>query len=228
MEITTQQTAAASTTAASSTDTSSGLESDITADFETFLTLLTAQLRNQDPLQPVDSTEFIAQLASFSAVEQQTRTNDLLEEIRDGSTGGIETQAASWLGQQVSAPGPVSFDGATPVEVTLTPLEGSNQATLTITNDFGLTVRTLPLDPSLTTYSWGGQDATGTLSPAGRYTLTATYFSGETEIAETVASSFATVSEVRFNGGSTELILDTGATVAPEDVGALRVPADAE
>ncbi|MEM7616425.1 MAG: flagellar hook capping FlgD N-terminal domain-containing protein, partial [Pseudomonadota bacterium] len=47
MEITTQQTAAASTTAASSTDTSSGLESDITADFETFLTLLTAQLRNQ-------------------------------------------------------------------------------------------------------------------------------------------------------------------------------------
>ncbi len=50
-------------------------------DFQTFLTLLTTQLRNQDPLKPMDSTQFVAQLASFSAVEQQVRTNEKLAEI---------------------------------------------------------------------------------------------------------------------------------------------------
>ena len=55
-----------------------GSANEMAGDFETFLKLLTAQLRNQDPLQPMDSTEFVAQLASFSAVEQQVRANDRL------------------------------------------------------------------------------------------------------------------------------------------------------
>ena len=60
----------------------------ITGDFETFLTLLTTQMRNQDPLKPMDSTEFVAQLASFSAVEQQIRANDRLQGILDVLSGG--------------------------------------------------------------------------------------------------------------------------------------------
>ena len=51
------------------------------ADFQTFLTLLTTQMKNQDPLNPTDSTEFVAQLASFSGVEQQVRANEQLEKI---------------------------------------------------------------------------------------------------------------------------------------------------
>ena len=56
---------------------------DAAADYESFLTLLTAQLKNQDPLKPLESTEFVAQLASFSAVEQQVRTNDSLTAIQE-------------------------------------------------------------------------------------------------------------------------------------------------
>jgi flagellar basal-body rod modification protein FlgD len=50
-------------------------------DFDTFLTLLTAQVENQDPLAPLDSTQFVEQLATFSALEQQVTTNDHLEKI---------------------------------------------------------------------------------------------------------------------------------------------------
>jgi flagellar basal-body rod modification protein FlgD len=53
------------------------------ADFQTFLTLLTTQLKNQNPLEPLDSTQFVAQLASFSSVEQQVKTNDRLADILD-------------------------------------------------------------------------------------------------------------------------------------------------
>ena len=58
------------------------------SDFTTFLKLLTAQLRNQDPLKPLDSTEFVAQLATFSSVEQQVKTNDTLATIQQLLGGG--------------------------------------------------------------------------------------------------------------------------------------------
>lgn len=225
MEVQTQQANATNVTPAEAPAAETTVGSDLTADFDTFLTLLTAQLRNQDPLNPVDSTEFIAQLASFSAVEQQTQTNTLLEELLAATTGnGSDTQVSSWLGQQVNAPGPVSFDGQTAAEVTLTPPEGAERATLTITNDFGLTIGTLDLDPNATSYSWNGLDAAGTLSPAGSYTLTATYFSGDALTAEVIAGSYATVTEVRFADSGTQLILDTGASVDPDDVSGLRLP----
>ncbi|MEM8870771.1 MAG: FlgD immunoglobulin-like domain containing protein, partial [Pseudomonadota bacterium] len=116
------------------------------------------------------------------------------------------------------------FDGQTAAEVTLTPPEGAERATLTITNDFGLTIGTLDLDPNATSYSWSGLDAAGTLSPAGSYTLTATYFSGDALTAEVIAGSYATVTEVRFADSGTQLILDTGASVDPDDVSGLRLP----
>ena len=69
------------------------------ADLESFLTLLTAQLRNQDPLSPLDSTEFIAQLASFSSVEQQIGTNSRLDQIVDQAVNGDIASFANWIGK---------------------------------------------------------------------------------------------------------------------------------
>ncbi|MFV2001871.1 MAG: flagellar hook capping FlgD N-terminal domain-containing protein, partial [Paracoccaceae bacterium] len=54
---------------------------NVNSDFETFLKLLTTQLKNQDPLKPVDSSDFAVQLATFSSVEQQVKTNDLLTSL---------------------------------------------------------------------------------------------------------------------------------------------------
>ncbi len=76
------QTTSATTSPAAATAKSETEKSNtaISGDFETFLKLLTTQMRNQDPLKPMDSTEFVAQLASFSAVEQQIRANDRLRQ----------------------------------------------------------------------------------------------------------------------------------------------------
>ena len=72
--------AAATTAEPSATQTMSGTAK---ADFDAFLTMLTAQVRHQDPLAPLDSTQFVEQLATFSAVEQQVETNKHLEAIAE-------------------------------------------------------------------------------------------------------------------------------------------------
>ena len=75
-------------------------QSGISSDFETFLRMLTAQMKNQDPLNPVESADFATQLATFSGVEQAVLTNDLLRglSLQIGVSG-----LASWVGKEVRA-----------------------------------------------------------------------------------------------------------------------------
>ena len=68
-------------TTATATNTGLTKSTVIGSDFDTFLKLLTTQMKNQDPLNPIDSTDYATQLATFSGVEQQTRTNQLLESL---------------------------------------------------------------------------------------------------------------------------------------------------
>lgn len=67
----------------------------LSSDFETFLKMLTVQMQNQDPLNPIDSTEYAMQLATFSSVEQQVLTNDLLRQMMGGQ--GAQLLDAAWL-----------------------------------------------------------------------------------------------------------------------------------
>ncbi len=73
-------------------DTTTSTASDTSEQFDTFLNLLTAQIRNQDPLAPLDSTQFVEQLATFSNLELQAKNNQILESI------------ASMLAQQLATP----------------------------------------------------------------------------------------------------------------------------
>ncbi len=73
------------------------------ADFESFLRLLTTQLRNQDPLQPIDSTEFVAQLASFASVEQLIQANDRLDALAARVEANLQAELAGWIGHAASA-----------------------------------------------------------------------------------------------------------------------------
>ena len=120
-------------------------QSTAAADFDSFLTLLTAQLRNQDPLSPLDSTEFIAQLASFSSVEQQIGTNDRLDILTQQSFGGDVAAFANWIGNGVvmsdgsfrSIGNPVEFDvpefgTAERVEVVVKDVSGGELAGFTV------------------------------------------------------------------------------------------------
>jgi len=96
----------------SNAENSSGLSA--ASDFDTFLQLLTAQLENQDPLNPLESTDFVAQLASFSAVEQQILTNSNLSEIMSSLSVTRTSEAAQWLGKEVLAPASARYEGGCP------------------------------------------------------------------------------------------------------------------
>jgi flagellar basal-body rod modification protein FlgD len=144
----------------------------ITADFEMFLQMLTAQLKNQDPLNPMESTEYATQLATFSGVEQQVRTNELLETLTNGSaTQGIG-QLSGWIGMQAAAEMPVAFSGA-PVTVQTTPAARADRLELSCRRRriggaaasdpaFGCAVRMDRNEPS------GRDAAAGHLFPCGR------------------------------------------------------------
>ena len=87
--------------AGNDTETRSG--SIISADFETFLKMLTTQMENQDPLNPVDAGEYASQLAMFSSVEQQVLTNDLLKDMTTKITDNAFQAMASWIGNEALA-----------------------------------------------------------------------------------------------------------------------------
>ena len=81
-----------------------GGRANLVSNFETFLQLLTTQLKNQDPLSPLDSNDFTAQLTQMAGVEQQLLTNDLLQALVNQGTGGLDS-AVHYIGKEVVAAG---------------------------------------------------------------------------------------------------------------------------
>src|SRR6185312_8384343 len=85
-----------------------GLASDtntIAGNFDTFLSLLTTQLKNQNPLDPLDTNQFTSQLVQFSSVEQQLQTNDYLSALVQANSGGGNASAVNYIGKIVTASG---------------------------------------------------------------------------------------------------------------------------
>jgi flagellar basal-body rod modification protein FlgD len=194
---------------------------EMAGDFETFLTLLTTQLRNQDPLKPMESTEFVAQLASFSAVEQQVRANDKLDVIAAALGGGATDGLAAWIGKDVRAPGKGTYAGV-PMEVGVTPLADVDQAVLVVRNDFGQVVARRTVESGEANLVWDGTDTSGRQAAAGVYSFALDSYRGEEMVDSQAGQVFSTVSEVRFKDGAPVLLTDAGAEIALADVTALR------
>ena len=102
MTTTTATASATSSTAASTTDTTALGKTQLASSFDTFLKLLTSQLKNQDPLSPLDSNQFTQQLVQMTGVEQQIGTNDLLKKLVSNS-GSTISQAVAVIGKDVQA-----------------------------------------------------------------------------------------------------------------------------
>jgi flagellar basal-body rod modification protein FlgD len=92
-----------SITGANSGSSLGGSASTIAGNFDTFLQLLTTQLKNQNPLDPLDTNQFTQQLVQFSSVEQQLKTNSFLESLILSSQTSSTTQAVSFIGKEISA-----------------------------------------------------------------------------------------------------------------------------
>jgi len=146
----------------------------IADNFQTFLTLLTTQLQNQNPLDPLDTNQFTQQLVQFAGVEQQLKSNDQLKSLIDIEKSAQSTQALVYVGNTVAVDGSTAqFDTAATWNFKT---EKDTTATITITSSTGQTAftGTYPLKQGDSSFVWDGKGNDGVQWPAGTYTMSAT------------------------------------------------------
>ena len=192
-------------------------------DYDRFLKLLTAQMKHQDPMQPTDPTQFVAQLAQFSQVEQQTKSNTYLKAITEALTGNSSlAENAALLGRTVRtqlSEITLNAPGAT-VPLTLEVNAGALRGTrLEVVDSAGQVVRKVALNSGGTTLAFDGKDTSGAALPAGKYAVRVVGEDGfnARQSAGTVSSA-GKVTEVRRNNGELSLLLENGAVVKAGDV----------
>ena len=193
----------------------------LSSDFDTFLKMLTAQVKNQDPLNPMDSADFSTQLATFSGVEQQVKTNDLLKSL--GTQMGIMgmAQLASWIGLDARAAAPAYFDGA-PISISPNPASGADRTVLVVRDHDGNEVQRQEFTPSTDEIQWAGVDDDGGPFANGLYSFEVESYSGEELLATTKAEVYSEVIEAKSLNGQTVLVLAGGAEITATDVTGLR------
>jgi flagellar basal-body rod modification protein FlgD len=201
-----------------------GSEAVLSSDFETFLKMLTTQMENQDPLNPMESAEFATQLATFSSVEQQVMTNDLLTGLNTQIGALGMAQLSGWIGMQATAQMPLAFDGA-PIPLTLQTSTLADSAQLVIRDADGTLVQRLDVPPGGGTFTWTGKDAGNTPLPQGQYSATVESFSQGEVIASHPVQVHATITEARQSDGQTQLVMAGGQIVTADEIIALRDPA---
>ena len=203
-------------------------EAVIASDYETFLLMMTTQLQHQDPLDPMDSDQFAVQLATFSGVEQQVMTNDLLAELTAQSTMQSMALMAGWVGKEARVAAPVHYDGD-PITLSPNPAVAADKAVLVVTDQAGVEVARQEIPVSTAPYEWTGLDAEGNPLPTGIYSLTLENYSGTELLGTTEVEHYSTIEEARSTAGGTTLLFEGGIEVPALYVTALREPVvDAE
>ena len=143
-----------------------------------FLNLLMAQMQHQDPMEPLKDHEFVAQLATFSGLEQQMLSNDRLLELQLAQISTGNAQLAGFIGQNVVAKGDSLTVGDGPTPPIGVQLEGAAETVdVTITDSTGKVVSTFEAGPLAAGHhdvTWSGKDANGVPLPAGDYTVQVT------------------------------------------------------
>jgi flagellar basal-body rod modification protein FlgD len=196
-------------TGSNSTDSASSLG---TLGGTDFITLMLAQLQNQDPTSPVDSNTFLTQLAQLSEVQGITSLNTNFSTLSTALTSNQAMQASTLLGHQVLvASGTATIAAGGTVSGAVSVPQTTSQVTLSITDSSGNLVTKINLGAQSAgnaNFSWNGTTGNGTPAPAGTYTLTATY-AGETK-SSTAATTMVngTVDSVSMGAGSTGMTLN--------------------
>jgi flagellar basal-body rod modification protein FlgD len=192
-------------------------QSMLASNFETFLSLLTAQLRNQDPLSPVDSNQFTAQLTQMAGVEQQLLTNELLKSMLAAQGGGGLAGAADFIGKEATAVWPATRfkDGEASWSYELGAAAAS--ATLQVLDSSGKVVWQGDA-PDKTTgvhdFKWDGKTTTGSNAQDGQvYTLKVVAKDAAGSAIDAQVLTRGRVTGVEMYDG--EVFLTVGASVLP-------------
>jgi flagellar basal-body rod modification protein FlgD len=191
-------------------------------DKDAFLKLLVAQLSNQDPLNPVQGTEYVTQLAQFTAVEQSLAQSQKLD-LLSAQLGGIaNNEALSLVGKQVTVKGSkIAYDGVTPTAANVSLGADAQKVTVTIYDANGKAVRTMEVGKHAAgtmPIAWNGLDDNGVKCAAGSYSYSVTATTADGASVQVSQEVKGVVQKVSFEKGYPEMILDTGATAPVSDL----------
>jgi flagellar basal-body rod modification protein FlgD len=181
----------------------------LSGNMNTFLTLLTTQLQNQDPLSPMDSTQFTQQLVEYSQVEQQINTNTNLTSLISLQQAGAGAASVGYLGKNVTVTnGNAALTNGTATWNYSLP-SGAATTTLTVTNASGQTVYSGPGETASgsNTFTWNGQNNNGTQQADGTYTLAVTSTDANGNALTPTVTSTGTVSEINLSGTAPQLMI---------------------
>jgi flagellar basal-body rod modification protein FlgD len=185
-----------------------------------FLNLLVAQMKNQDPLNPLDNAQVTSQMAQLSTVQGIEKMNDSLQALAAGMGSNQVAQAAGLIGHGVLVPGnrlgPAEGENAFGFELALP----ADQVTVNITDAAGRPIRTIGLGskPSgVNVLAWDGLTESGTAAPSGQYGFTINALQGGQEVGVT-ALNLGMVSSVSQGSQGVRLNMGGGASVGYADI----------
>ncbi|MBI4666622.1 MAG: flagellar hook assembly protein FlgD [Nitrospinae bacterium] len=189
------------------TDTSSASASTTNSDMGKmeFLTMLVTQIKNQDPLNPMDNQEFTAQMAQFSSLEQLFSVNDNLNMLLTASNASTSAQAISLIGKEVTALGHnVHVKNGVATDVAFDLPESASEVTINIEDENGNIVRTITeenLSSGPHATAWDGKDEYGNQLADGLYSYSVEAKGTEGQTLEVTTYAKGVVTGVSFEDG---------------------------
>jgi len=186
-----------------------GSSRSIADNFNTFLSLLTTQLKNQNPLDPLDTNQFTQQMVQFTSVEQQLKTNEFLKTLAASAQNATNTEAVSFIGKQVTAAGANAelSNGSASWEYSTN--RSASDTSITIRDSNGAIVHTdeTSLASGTGTFAWDGKDANGNPLPNGSYSITINARDSNGSYVPVTTQITGTVSGVDLSGGNPVLLV---------------------
>lgn len=214
--------ATGATSATSTTANSTGNSPVASTDYTTFLKMMTTQIQNQDPLNPVSADQFAVQLATFAQVQQQTMTNDLLTQQLAQNKLDSLSQMVGWVGKEARIAAPAHFDGTTAITLSPNPAVSADRAVLVVKNAAGAEVSRTQIPLGSADYQWQGRDNTGAALPAGNYDLALESYQGDTLLGATAIEHYGRITEIRSSVSGVTALFDGGIEASTGLITALR------
>jgi flagellar basal-body rod modification protein FlgD len=193
---------------AASSSSSNNAMSQLSGNFDTFLQLLTTQLQNQDPLDPMDTSQFTQQLVEYSQVEQQIDSNTNLQTLISQGTSASAAYATGYLGKTVTVSGGEGSLTNGQAQWTYNLGTAATSTTLQVTDANGNVVYSGSGQATAgnNNFNWNGEDNSGNQLPDGSYTLAVKASAGGQTVTTSV-TAVGTVSEVNMINGTPQLLI---------------------
>jgi len=195
-----------------------------TFDKEDFMKILLKQLNYQDPLNPMDSTQFTSQLTQFSSLEQLTNLNTTLEDVLAYQQSIQNASITDLIGRAVRVEGDSTYLNNT-ADINYELSKDAASVKISIYDKAGRLVATKEAGPQPAgnnTFVWDGTDSSGVQMPADDYTFEVKAKDVSGAVVDAVTNSFGTVTGINFEDGLSYIVLDDGRNITLSEIKSIQ------